>query len=67
MSTYGHKNLHVHIMYAKSFSLSRICPEDLPTRELTWKKLSHIIDCYDRLYWDDLTFLLEVRSLLDLI
>jgi hypothetical protein len=39
--------------------VKRICPEDLPSREAIWKKLSMIMDCYDRLYWDDLTFLLE--------
>lgn len=38
----------------------RVCPSDLATRGVVWSKLARVMECYDRLYQDDLTFLVEV-------
>lgn len=39
-----------------------MCPEDLATRDMIWSKLAQVMECYDRLYQDDLTFLVEVGT-----
>jgi len=38
----------------------RVCPSDLASRGVVWSKLARVMECYDRLYQDDLTFLVEV-------